>query len=200
MRNAKVAQLPGQFFTLAMRLMAGSVFVVVLAGAAHSARAEGHQGHGGGGHEAAGMTMFGGLPRQLDRLLGGLDATDAQRARIKQIVAAAALDLKAGRDAGRGLRENGMHLFTAPTVDAAAAESLRQQMNAQHDQTSKRTLQAMLDVADVLTPEQRAKLGERMKAQRAATNDRMQRMHDERSPQGPRSAVPPTPQPPASLK
>lgn len=183
-----------------MRLMAASVFAVALASAAFSAHAQGHHGPGLGGDHAPGMMMFGGSPRQLDRMLDGLDATDAQRAQIKQIAAAAAADLKAQRDAGRGLREKGMQLFTAPSVDAAAAESLRQQMSAQHDQASKRTLQAMLDVANVLTPEQRAKLGERIKERRAAMNDRMQRMQEERPPQGPRPAMQATPQQPAPLK
>ena len=71
--------------------------------------------------------------------------------------------MKAQREAGRALREQGLQLFTQPTVDATAAEALRQQMLAQHDQASKRMLQAMLDVAKVLTPEQRAQLAERMK-------------------------------------
>ncbi|MFG5410434.1 ion channel [Piscinibacter sakaiensis] len=41
-------------------------------------------------------------------------------------------------------------------------EQLRLQMVAQHDQASRKHLQVMLDVAQVLTPEQRAKIGERM--------------------------------------
>jgi periplasmic protein CpxP/Spy len=49
-------------------------------------------------------------------------------------------------------------------------------MLAQHDQASKRVLQAMLDVSKVLTPEQRATLGERMKQRQAMMQDRMQRM------------------------
>jgi Spy/CpxP family protein refolding chaperone len=72
-----------------------------------------------------------------------------------------------------------MQVFAAPSVDAAAAESLRQQMLAQHDQASKRMLQAMLDVSKVLTPEQRAKVGERMKQRQAVMQDRQQRMQRE---------------------
>ena len=90
-----------------------------------------------------------------------------------------------------------MQVFTAPSVDASATESVRQQMGSRHDQASKRTLQAMLDVANVLTSEQRAKLGERMKAQRAATNDRMQ---SDRPPHEFRPALQATPQQPAPLK
>jgi Spy/CpxP family protein refolding chaperone len=56
-----------------------------------------------------------------------------------------------------------MAVFTAPTVDANAAEQLRQQMLAQHDQASKRMLQAMLDISRVLTPEQRQQLAQKMK-------------------------------------
>ena len=58
----------------------------------------------------------------VDHMLDGLNATDAQRTQIRQIAQAAAADLKAQREAGRALRDKGMQIFTAPTVDAAAAE------------------------------------------------------------------------------
>ena len=113
------------------------------------------------------MMMFGGSPRHMDRridhMLDGLNATDAQRAQIKQIAQAAAVDLKTQHEATRALREKGMQIFAAPTVDAAAAESVRQQLGVKHDEASRRTLQALLDVSRVLTPEQRAKMAERMK-------------------------------------
>ncbi|MEO9068506.1 MAG: Spy/CpxP family protein refolding chaperone [Caldimonas sp.] len=135
--------------------------------------------HGGMGGGMGGM-MFGGSPeragKKIDRMLDGLDATDAQRTQIKQIAAAAAADLKTQMQAGRGLRERGMALFTQPTVDAGAVEQLRQQMLQQHDQMSKRAAQAMLDAARVLTPEQRAKLGARMKDRQARMADHMKRM------------------------
>ena len=128
--------------------------------------------------------MFGGPPermaRAIDRMLDGLDATDTQRTQIKQIAMAAAADLKTQRDAGRGLRDQAMQIFAAPSVDAAAAESVRQQMLVQHDQASRRTLQAMLDAAKVLTPEQRAKMGARMKERQAEMKDRMRRMQQDR--------------------
>ena len=159
-----------------------ATFVAVSSAAALSAWAQpmpggmmgGHEGHGGmmGSPEQAG--------RMLDHMLDGLNATDAQRTQIKQIAQAAAADMKTQRDAGRALREKSLQIFAAPNVDAAAAESVRQQMSAQHDQASKRMLQAMLDASRVLTPEQRAKLGERMKQREAQMNDRMQRMDRER--------------------
>ena len=155
------------------------VAVAVTATLALSAWAQhGHGGHGGG------MGMFGGgsehTGRMLDHMLDGLNATDAQRGQIKQIAQAAAADMKAQHEAGRALRERGMQIFSAPTVDAAAAEQLRQQMLAQHDQMSRRSLQAMLDASRVLTPEQRAKLAERMKQRGDMMRERMHRADGER--------------------
>ena len=153
-----------------------SVLVVAAAAVAVSAEAQ-ERPHGPGRH---GMMMFGGPPehmgRRIDHMLDGLGASDAQRSQIKQIAAAAATDLRAQREAGRALHERGLQIFAAPNVDAAAAESVRAQIQAQRDQTSRRTLQAMLDISKVLTPEQRAKLGERMKQRSAAMQERMQRM------------------------
>ena len=111
-------------------------------------------------------------------MLDGLNATDAQRSQIKQIAAAAAADMKAEAEAGRGLRQRAMQAFTAPNVDAGAVEQLRQQMLQQHDRMSRRMTQAMLDVARVLTPEQRARLGERMRDRQARMEDRMKRMQE----------------------
>lgn len=130
-----------------------------------------HHGSGGGG------MMFGGPMggHGIDRMLDGLGVTDAQRAQIRQISMAAAADVRAQREAGRALHEKGMQLFGAPTVDAAAAEQLRQQMVAQQDQSSKRMLQAMLDMGKVLTPEQRAKLAQRAQERQAIARERMQR-------------------------
>lgn len=143
--------------------------------------------HGQGQHEG-GMGMHGGgmlgnperMGRMMDHMLDGLNASDAQRGQIKQIAQAAATDMKAQRESNRALHERGMQIFAAPNVDAAAAEQIRQQMLVQHDQMSKRTLQAMLDASKVLTPEQRAKLGERMKQRGDSMRDRMKRMMGDR--------------------
>jgi protein CpxP len=169
------------------RLLAAGVLVLAAAGAVVSAHAQGHHGPGMGG---PGMMMFGGSPehigRAVDHMLDGLNATDAQRTQIKQIAVAAATDLKAQRDAGKGLHERAAQIFTAPNVDANAAESVRQQMLTQHDQASRRVLQAMLDVSRILTPDQRAKLGERMKERHAAMQERMQRMQERHQQQPPK--------------
>jgi protein CpxP len=159
-----------------MRWMLAAAFVAVSSATALSAWAQPMHGDmmGGGGHH--GMHGGGGpMGHRLDNMLDGLNATDAQRAQIKQIAQAAETDMKAQRDAGRALHDKQMQIFAAPNVDAAAAESVRAQLSAQHDQISRRMNQAMLDAAKVLTPEQRVKLGERMKQRQAQMQDRMQR-------------------------
>ena len=137
---------------------------------------------GGGAHMASphgGMMLFNGPPehiaRVVDHMLDGLNATDAQRVQVKQIAEAAAIDLKAQRDTGRSLRDKGLQAFAAPTIDAAAAESVRLQIIAQQDQASKRVLAAMLDIGKVLSPQQRARIGERMMQRQAMMLERMQR-------------------------
>jgi periplasmic protein CpxP/Spy len=178
----------------ALRWLAAGALVVAGASIAVSARAQEHgpgpMHHGPGG---GGMMLFAGPPehiaRHVDHMLDGLNATDAQRTQIKQIAQAAAVDLKAQHEAGKGLHERSMQIFAAPTVDANAAESVRQQMLTQQDQASRRVLQAMLDISRVLTPDQRAKIADRIKQQQAIMKDRMQRMQQEHS----QRAAPPKP-------
>ena len=114
--------------------------------------------------------------RMLERMLDGVNASADQRSRIHEIMKSAMADLRAQHQASSGLREQAMTLFTQPTVDARAVEALRQQMLQQHDQSSRRWMQALLDASAVLTPEQRLQLAERMKQR----HDMMERQHRER--------------------
>ncbi|MBI5926234.1 MAG: Spy/CpxP family protein refolding chaperone [Aquabacterium sp.] len=107
---------------------------------------------GAGGADMSGIP-FGG--RHLQRLLDDAKVSEVQRTQIKQFVDKAQSDLKALHEEGKSLHEQGLKLWAAPKIDAVAAEKLRQQMQAHHDKVSKRMLQAMLDVGNVLTPEQR---------------------------------------------
>jgi periplasmic protein CpxP/Spy len=151
------------------RLLAATTAIAMAAFAAQPAGAMPHGGRGG--HDGpGGYGMMGGA-QMSERMLDAVNATPEQRAQVKQILQAARTDMRAQHEAGRKLREDTMALFTQPTVDARAAEALRVQMLAQHDQASKRMLQTMLDVSRVLTPEQRKLLGERM-AQRRSMMER----------------------------
>lgn len=164
----------------AMRLFFGGALIAAAAAVAVPTFAQpGPHGPGGMGAMGAGPggPFFGG-GRHIDRMLDSINATDAQRTQIKAIVAAAATDMKAQHQAGRALHDKARAIFTAATIDTNAAEQLRLQMMAQQDLMSRKTLQVMLDVAQVLTPDQRAQLG-------ALMAKRGQHMH---GPQGAASA------------
>ena len=113
-----------------------------------------HQGRHGGPHEGLGGLGLSG------RALEAVKATPEQRDRIRQIFEAARRDMAGQRNARRALNEEARRLFSQPEVDAAAAETLRQKMAAQHEQVSKRRMQAMVEAARVLTPEQRRQLAD----------------------------------------
>ena len=150
------------------RLWLAPLVVAVMAAVSQTALASPHGGFGGpDGHPGVGGRGMMGGPHQVERMLTSVNATPEQRSQIKQIMEAARSDMKAQHEAGRKLHEQSQALFAQPNVDARAAETLRQQMVAQHDQASKRKLQVMLDVSRVLTPEQRKTLAERMGKRRA---------------------------------
>lgn len=163
---------PGRHLS-ALRLFVATAMVALLGSvslAALAAPPEGGDGGGGaGGPGGHGMHGHRGLdnPHHVMRMLDAVNATPEQRAQIKQIMQAAKPDMAAQREAGRKLHEQSQALLTQPNIDARAAETLRQQMLAQHDQASKRRLQLMLDMSRVLTPEQRKTLAERMNQQRS---------------------------------
>ena len=160
----------------AARLFGAALLVAVLGSVTLSAWAQpmggqggGHGMHGGG----MGMMMNG---RGLDMMLDSVNASTEQRSQIKAIAERAKSDMKTQHEAGRGTHEQMMKLFTQPVVDANAAEALRQQSMQQHDQASRRMMQAMLEISRVLTPDQRKQLAERM----AKRRDMMQRHMQER--------------------
>jgi Spy/CpxP family protein refolding chaperone len=153
------------------RLLVATMALALSAGLAQTANAQPHEGHGGPGMGMMGIGPGMGAPHQMGRMLDAVGATDEQRSQIRQIMQGAMGDLRGQREAGRKLHQDMQALFTQPTVDARAVEALRQQMLAQHDQASKRMMQAMLDTSRVLTVEQRKTLADRM-AQRRSMMDR----------------------------
>ena len=125
-------------------------------------------GHGGGGWHRGGF--MGGpidpakLDEHLDRMLKHLyvevDATEAQKLQLGPIVKAAARDLLPMRDRMREARAQAVTLLSAPTVDRVALEALRAGQLQLAEQASRRFTQALADVADVLTPEQKKQIAE----------------------------------------
>jgi protein CpxP len=126
-------------------------------------------GHGPGGWHRGGLMgahldpvrLDEHLDRMLKHLYVEVDATDAQKQQLAPIVKAAARDLLPMRDRMRAARQSAVGLLSGPTVDRAALEALRAGQLQEAEQASRRLTQALADVADVLTPEQRKQLAER---------------------------------------
>jgi len=104
------------------------------------------------------------LPRGplLDRILDDAQASPTQRAQVHQIFDAADAGVRQGRDADRADHAEMAQLFAQPVVDAVQAEAVRVRIEARRDAQSHRVLQAMLDVSQVLTPDQRQVLARRL--------------------------------------
>lgn len=193
--TAKLASQP------ARRLWAlGSVLLIGAAAAAFSATAlaGGHRGHSGdhgsnGPHQGGDCMHEGhmgrhggkhamGSARHLDRLLGDAHKlTDAQRTQIRDIQAKAHADLKALHTQDRTPMAHGLSLLGEAKPDAAAAEKARQQMLAHHDKASQRMLQAQLDIANVLTPAQRAQIAATLKARQEGLKERLSERAERRA-------------------
>lgn len=124
-----------------------------------------HGGHHG--HDRGAMMDPAKMDERIEsmakRMLSRVEATDEQRAKVSAIAKQAATDLRGLREKQRAVRAKGVELLSAPTVDRAAIESLRSEQMKLADDASKRVSLALADTADVLTPEQRAKLAQAMK-------------------------------------
>jgi periplasmic protein CpxP/Spy len=182
--------------TWAWRLFAATAVVALAASVAQTAIAQPmpaftgdaaeHAGFGPGAGGAmvgmagmagtgAGMGMMHG-GRGAERLLDSVGASAEQKTQLKQIMDTARADVKPLREAAMALHRQMAALFAQPTVDARQAETLRQQLQSNREQVSKRLLQAMLDGSRVLSPEQRKQMADRMEQRRGL----MQRQRAER--------------------
>lgn len=127
-------------------------------------RAFAHRGYGHGPLDPAEVDAR--MERMLKHLYVEIDATEAQKQQLEPIVKQAAQELLPLRDNIRAARRQAIELLTADSIDRAAIERLRSEQLQLAEQGSKRLVQAIADVAEVLTPEQRQRLAERMQHRR----------------------------------
>jgi protein CpxP len=95
----------------------------------------------------------------IDRMLTAVDATADQKERIDAILKTAMERVGPLHQRLLASHADLHRILTAPVIDRAALEQLRVTDIADVDQGSKVLLNAVADAADVLRPEQRAKLG-----------------------------------------
>jgi Spy/CpxP family protein refolding chaperone len=169
----------GTRFLIAIGRVSGAVIALALAALIGSALAGGANagwgwGPGGGRFGHHGMMGDGALDpaevkdhveRMVAHVAIEIDATDEQKQKLTTIFVSAANDLMPLREEMMASRHAGelVGLLTAPTIDRAAIEAFRSEKLTLADQASRRIAEALGEAAEVLTPEQRAEIGERIK-------------------------------------
>ena len=102
------------------------------------------------------------LDRALKHLYVEIDATDAQKQQLAPIVKDAARDLLPLRAKMHDARRQAVELLSQENIDRVALETLRADQLKLAEMASQRFTQALADLADVLTPEQRKQLALRI--------------------------------------
>jgi protein CpxP len=141
------------------RLLVGGLALVAVAGTG-AAIASGGWGHGGWRHGGG----FG--ENRFERMLDHVDATAEQEEKLWDIVDGMRDEVRPMMREFRDTREQLAALLAAPTIDRAAVETLRAGRIAAIDQASQKVSAALVEAAEVLTPEQRTKLAERLERAR----------------------------------
>jgi protein CpxP len=123
--------------------------------------------------------LFGGDPAEVDKHVEKavkhfsveVDASAEQQARLIAIAKDLVRDIRPMREEFRDARKQAVDLLGASTVDRAAVEALRKAQVRRLDEMSARAVAAATEAAEVLTPDQRKALAERIER----FHDRMDR-------------------------
>lgn len=121
-------------------------------------------GHGPGGYVRPAThdpdMMRARLELATDWILSRIEASDEQRQRVKTIVQATAQEFTPMREQHHQNRQALLQALAQPTIDRTTLEEIRHAELQLAETASERLVTALGDVAEVLTPEQRARLVE----------------------------------------
>ncbi len=121
----------------------------------------------GGEHKRFGESSEAEIESRIERMVKHaaieIDATQEQQDEIIALATAVAMDLKPVHEQMRATGVELHDLLMAETIDRAALERLRAARLADAERISKTLVGALADVAEVLSPEQREVLDERIK-------------------------------------
>jgi Spy/CpxP family protein refolding chaperone len=144
------------FAVIAIVLAAGLTGAAVTK-AVSSPRMFGHGWHGG---PASNARIEDRADRMVRHLAVEIDATAEQQEKLRGLMKAALADVLPAREKAWAARTKARELLAQPKIDRAEIEKLRAEQVALADSLSKRIAQAVLDAAEMLTPEQRKKLND----------------------------------------
>ena len=119
----------------------------------------------GGPHGAANISAH--VDHALKHLYVEINATESQQAQIAPLVKQAVNDLLPLRASSQAAHAQAVQALTDTSIDRNALEAARLAHLQLADQASKRVVQLIADIGDVLTPAQRVALAARMKQMRS---------------------------------
>jgi periplasmic protein CpxP/Spy len=122
--------------------------------------------HGNMGMHHGGMMSEQGIEMHLDHvqaMLTKIGASDAQKSQIDGILKAGFADMKVAHESHDAAFKQFHELLLAQSIDRAKMEDLRAAQIKNFDDSSRRLVTAIADAAEVLSPDQRAALGEEIR-------------------------------------
>lgn len=156
---------PNTLPTLARRRLAGMFALGGVALLAGTAQAQ-DMGQNRPPHGMGGPGMERHMQERITRMMREVGGSTEQKDKLLAIAKTTGEELRPLREEQRAARQKGITLLAAPQIDRAALEQARVAEMQLADRISKRMLQSMADSAEVLTPEQRLRVAERMKSMR----------------------------------
>jgi protein CpxP len=145
----------------AVAFLAGAALAAGVGGLARSEAMSGwHHGMMDGTHSPAEVSAH--VDHMLKHFYVEVDATDAQKAQIGPLVKQAVNDLMPMHSQLQSAHSRALQALEQPTVDRASLEAARAEHLQLADEASKRIVQLLGDVGDVLTPAQRQSLAEHL--------------------------------------
>ena len=141
--------------------------IVAVASASGMGACGWHHGMMNGSHSAADVSAH--VDHALKHLYVEIDATEAQKAQITPLVKQAVDDLLPMHSQLQAAHAQALQALTQNTVDRTALEAARVAHLQLADQASKRLVQLIADVDEVLTPAQRSALAAHLKQMHVKT-------------------------------
>jgi periplasmic protein CpxP/Spy len=102
------------------------------------------------------------IERAIKHMAIEIDATNEQQDKIITIAKMTVKELQPLHEKMQGRRMQAIDLLTQPTIDRSAIEKFRADQLATADEVSKKIATAIADIANILTPEQRKVIADRL--------------------------------------